>query len=1082
MKAKSFTEKRKIKTEGTENIEKSELAMKRRRKHRAGKYSINEEVNVADAEDYIVTSIEDGETVLDVQCGTNKATLTLDRLWQGSKGPCINFQGSWLTPNEFQYVSGRETAKDWKRSIRHQGKSIKLLLSKGYIKVTTDSVNNESKTVQCNEVKKKRRGKGRRRKAKSVVNQPVLVDIPGHLNGIHISENDKDNKHDLGKDVESKVSQDYTDESHDGNETDETIENYYSENEFQKENANATKAKDSGSEKSINSFFTENEQNDNIGTDFNQNKESEDKDCEDSEKSSGKIDTRYRDSGYSDQTKSEFQMTENAGKDNTRKLRESNVDDDIPNINHHTDLSEKQQGELHEQFVLCEGARSISKKLMESSHENSHVTGQKAEKNITEELSRCKDGVQSPQQSMDCDSDVMPDVVHEQPEDIAGPTPIDQDTYSTDDEDPPTLEPQIIGFQTEHKIIPASPSESLTPCHVETGFDSTVDDTEVQFSKKIVLSLPLKNVCQMSRQDSDTKMTFQEPQQHTSFTTDHNQELPQQTSFAKDYHQESKQCNDRAHEPKEGIENAMDLEQFSDNSQKTIDSVVSVKTVSKDIRDVLNSTSTKIPNKRKRKRSSKHVKKVDTILHNIPTITGPKIDSQNDIDNNFSQQKSKTDKILNKEMSKDCDRKSKDNNFFCQQDYTVEQKIESNSLNKEPTVIKEETSMKIPITNMNNISNSSMDTSRNMNQINKDPNVTLKISTKDDKKSLINLSATVPRMNGDTRTRSPLQNSYDDYMRRLEASHSSTSWNPYFPFFQLPRHLEGMSIPTSSFMSPYPPLLGTARKQDLESYPRSLITPTSSPMLSPYIATSPPSFDIPKLPTVPNMWNGKDSFPDSKYFHGKSIDSKCTSSSTDTTSSCLTIKPAHSVMPDSLCSNMKRNSDEWDTPLDLSMKKTKYHHLKNSTFTDLNKNKITNYKYNRNDRVNNPDTVSKHKKLKNVWINKTDNEKQKIIIPEKCSCFKDNLEHWSVDQVYSFIKRLDGCSPYSEKFRQHNVTGMSLQFLSTDHMTRGMGMKVGPAIVLSDAITREVQNSRKRSMSCYHCNSKLLRDDHKLFV
>lgn len=140
MKAKSFTEKRKKKTEGTENIElKSELAMKRRRKHRAGKYSINEEVNVSDAEDYIVTCIEDGETVLDVQCGTNTATLTLDKLWQGSKGPCIHFQGSWLTPNEFQYVSGRETAKDWKRSIRHQGKSIKLLLSKGYMKVTTDS-------------------------------------------------------------------------------------------------------------------------------------------------------------------------------------------------------------------------------------------------------------------------------------------------------------------------------------------------------------------------------------------------------------------------------------------------------------------------------------------------------------------------------------------------------------------------------------------------------------------------------------------------------------------------------------------------------------------------------------------------------------------------------------------------------------------------------------------------------------------------------------------------------------------------------------------------------------------------------
>lgn len=35
----------------------------------------------------------------------------LSKLCQGSKGPCIWFEGSWLTPNEFQYISGRETAK-----------------------------------------------------------------------------------------------------------------------------------------------------------------------------------------------------------------------------------------------------------------------------------------------------------------------------------------------------------------------------------------------------------------------------------------------------------------------------------------------------------------------------------------------------------------------------------------------------------------------------------------------------------------------------------------------------------------------------------------------------------------------------------------------------------------------------------------------------------------------------------------------------------------------------------------------------------------------------------------------------------
>ena len=35
----------------------------------------------------------------------------LSRLCQGSKEPCGWFQGAWLTPNEFQFISVRETEK-----------------------------------------------------------------------------------------------------------------------------------------------------------------------------------------------------------------------------------------------------------------------------------------------------------------------------------------------------------------------------------------------------------------------------------------------------------------------------------------------------------------------------------------------------------------------------------------------------------------------------------------------------------------------------------------------------------------------------------------------------------------------------------------------------------------------------------------------------------------------------------------------------------------------------------------------------------------------------------------------------------
>ncbi|XP_033084727.1 sterile alpha motif domain-containing protein 11 isoform X2 [Trachypithecus francoisi] len=79
--------------------------------------------------------LDNGEPCIEVECGANRALLYVRKLCQGSKGPSIRHRGEWLTPNEFQFVSGRETAKDWKRSIRHKGKSLKTLMSKGILQV-----------------------------------------------------------------------------------------------------------------------------------------------------------------------------------------------------------------------------------------------------------------------------------------------------------------------------------------------------------------------------------------------------------------------------------------------------------------------------------------------------------------------------------------------------------------------------------------------------------------------------------------------------------------------------------------------------------------------------------------------------------------------------------------------------------------------------------------------------------------------------------------------------------------------------------------------------------------------------------
>lgn len=77
----------------------------------------------------------DGDGGLSVTCGENVARLYLSKLRliarERVQSQCIRFSGSWLTPNEFQRDSGREAAKDWKRTIRHNGLCLKQLLSDG---------------------------------------------------------------------------------------------------------------------------------------------------------------------------------------------------------------------------------------------------------------------------------------------------------------------------------------------------------------------------------------------------------------------------------------------------------------------------------------------------------------------------------------------------------------------------------------------------------------------------------------------------------------------------------------------------------------------------------------------------------------------------------------------------------------------------------------------------------------------------------------------------------------------------------------------------------------------------------------
>lgn len=66
-----------------------------------------------------------------VYCNEESGVLHPDMLCRGSRGRCILYHGEWLTPNQFEYHTGRERSKYWKRSLYYEGRSLVLLFREG---------------------------------------------------------------------------------------------------------------------------------------------------------------------------------------------------------------------------------------------------------------------------------------------------------------------------------------------------------------------------------------------------------------------------------------------------------------------------------------------------------------------------------------------------------------------------------------------------------------------------------------------------------------------------------------------------------------------------------------------------------------------------------------------------------------------------------------------------------------------------------------------------------------------------------------------------------------------------------------
>lgn len=83
----------------------------------------------------------DAETSILVTCGRNDGRLYLSKLRvvvnERCRSKCIRTGNTWWTPNEFQFVSGRGAAKDWKRTVKHAGQCLKTLLVNGTLSLAT---------------------------------------------------------------------------------------------------------------------------------------------------------------------------------------------------------------------------------------------------------------------------------------------------------------------------------------------------------------------------------------------------------------------------------------------------------------------------------------------------------------------------------------------------------------------------------------------------------------------------------------------------------------------------------------------------------------------------------------------------------------------------------------------------------------------------------------------------------------------------------------------------------------------------------------------------------------------------------
>ena len=69
------------------------------------------------------------EKVLAVVCCGNEAAFHLSRYTGGGRSKCVHYGRQWISPVEFEEQSGRGASHNWKRTLKHNGKSVGVVLA-----------------------------------------------------------------------------------------------------------------------------------------------------------------------------------------------------------------------------------------------------------------------------------------------------------------------------------------------------------------------------------------------------------------------------------------------------------------------------------------------------------------------------------------------------------------------------------------------------------------------------------------------------------------------------------------------------------------------------------------------------------------------------------------------------------------------------------------------------------------------------------------------------------------------------------------------------------------------------------------